>query len=197
MSITPAFSPGPWITHGACGRQLLQPHLRGLVGAVLAPHRREDAELDHGGRAAHDGEHALVLVGRQAVLGHDLRRDRGLVGQLDRRVLLDASTVATAPRPGPRTAPCRREPPNIGSTAFSGCGISPITVLVSLKTPAMLLDRAVGIAGAVDRAVGRAVAERHLAAILDAASACRRRRSSCPRHGPPARGSPGPPGSGW
>ena len=39
--------------------------------------------------------------------------------------------------------------------------------MVSLKTPAMLLDRAVGIAGAVDRAVGRAIAEGDLAAILE------------------------------
>ena len=31
------------------GRQLLQPHLRGFVGAVLAPHGREDAEFHHGG----------------------------------------------------------------------------------------------------------------------------------------------------
>ena len=128
------------------GRQLLQPDLRGLVGAVLAPHRREDAELDHGGRAAHDRQDALVFVGRQAVLGHDLRRDRGLVGKLDRRILLQArDALMSGPRPGLRTTPCRREPPNIGSTAFSGCGISPSTVLVSLKTPAMLRIEPLGL----------------------------------------------------
>ena len=36
-------------------------------------------------------------------------------------------------------------PPNIGSTAFSGCGIRPITVLVSLKTPAMSLIEPLGL----------------------------------------------------
>ena len=58
------------------GRQLLQPDLRGLVGAVLAPHGREDAELHHGGLAAHDLQQPLVFVRREAVLGDDLRRDR-------------------------------------------------------------------------------------------------------------------------
>ena len=36
-------------------------------------------------------------------------------------------------------------PPNIGSTAFSGCGISPITVLLSLKTPAMFRIEPLGL----------------------------------------------------
>ena len=71
-------------------------------------------------------------------------------------------------------------PPSSGSTRVLRVRHQPQHVLVSLKTPAMFADRAVGIAGAVDRAVGRAVAERDLAAPR-AASACPRRRSSCRR----------------
>ena len=94
------------------GRQLLQPHLRGLVGAVLAPHGREDAEFHHGGIAAHDLQQALVFVRRQPVLGNDLRRDRRLVRQLDRRVLFLGNShekfLTKALRPCPRTGRDRR-----------------------------------------------------------------------------------------
>src|SRR4029453_17923706 len=108
--------------------------------AVLAPHRREDAELDHGGRAAHYRQHALVLVRREAMLGHDLRRDRRLVGQLDRRILLRRPSslgahVSASTSPSNKALPS--QPPNIGSTAFSGWGISPITGFVSFNTPAV------------------------------------------------------------
>ena len=56
-------------------RQLAQHGARALVAAVLRPHDREDAELDEVGRAADRRAEALVLLGRQAVLG-GLRRRR-------------------------------------------------------------------------------------------------------------------------
>ena len=48
MSTTPAFSPGPLDHVRALGRELAQVHAGGLVGAVLAPHGGEDAELGLG-----------------------------------------------------------------------------------------------------------------------------------------------------
>ena len=68
---------GPLDHLRALGRQLAQPHARGFVGAVLAPHDREDAELGQRGRAAQDLEQPLVFVGRQPVLGDDLGGDAG------------------------------------------------------------------------------------------------------------------------
>ena len=68
MSITPAFSPGPWITHGRAGRQRAQVQARRLVRAVLVPHRRDDAELGQRRLAADQVDEALVLVRLQAVL---------------------------------------------------------------------------------------------------------------------------------
>ena len=62
----------------ALGGQRLQPHAARLVGAVLAPHHREDAELGQRRLAAEDAEQPLVLVGLEPVLGDDLGRDGGL-----------------------------------------------------------------------------------------------------------------------
>ena len=56
-------------------RQGLQPLLRGLVGAMLRPHDREDAELGQVRRAPHDPENPAVLVGRKPVGGDDLGGD--------------------------------------------------------------------------------------------------------------------------
>jgi hypothetical protein len=61
----------------ALGRQLAEPHAGGFVGAVLAPHDREDAELGERGRPAQDLEQSLVLIGLQPVLGHDFGGDAG------------------------------------------------------------------------------------------------------------------------
>ncbi len=59
---------------GARG-QALQMHAAGFVGAVLAPHHAEDAELGEVGIAAENFLDARVLFGREAVLGDELRRD--------------------------------------------------------------------------------------------------------------------------
>jgi hypothetical protein len=47
---------------GAGGRQGAEPLLRGLVGAVLVPHRRKDAEFGECRGAADEVEDALVFV---------------------------------------------------------------------------------------------------------------------------------------
>ncbi len=62
------------------GRQGAQPLLRGLVGAVLVPHRRENAELGECRLAADQIEDALVFIGLQAVRGNEFRGDRDGVG---------------------------------------------------------------------------------------------------------------------
>ena len=56
----------------AAGGQALEVDAAGLVGAVLAPHHAEDAELGEVGLAAEDFLDAGVLFGRQPVLGHYL-----------------------------------------------------------------------------------------------------------------------------
>ena len=68
--------PRPADDPGRLGRQLAQPHPRGLVGAVLVPHRREDAELRQVGRPPHDPLDAGILVRAQPMLGDERRRDR-------------------------------------------------------------------------------------------------------------------------
>ncbi len=71
---------------GRLGRQRLQMDLRGLVRAVLVPHRRDDAELGDRGLAPDQMQEALVLVGLQAVFGDELRRDLDVVGNHGARV---------------------------------------------------------------------------------------------------------------
>ncbi len=64
---------------GAGGGQGAQPFLRGLVGAMLVPHRREDAELGQGRRAADQVEDAVVFVGLQPVGGDHRGGDFGIL----------------------------------------------------------------------------------------------------------------------
>ena len=65
---------------GSLGRQRLQMDLRRLVGAVLVPHRRDDAELGDRRFAPDQVQEALVLVRLEAVLGDQLRGDLDVVG---------------------------------------------------------------------------------------------------------------------
>jgi hypothetical protein len=62
----------------ARGVQRPEPLLRRLVGAVLVPHGREDAEFGERGRAPDDVEDALVLVGLEPVRGDQVPGDLGL-----------------------------------------------------------------------------------------------------------------------
>ena len=64
----------------ALGRQVAQVHLRGLVRAMLVPHRREDAELGEARLAADQLENALVFLRLEAVFGDQRGSDGRFVG---------------------------------------------------------------------------------------------------------------------
>ena len=57
------------------GRQPTQRRARALIGAVLAPHGADDAELDLVGVAAERGIQPLVLGGAEANLGEEAGSD--------------------------------------------------------------------------------------------------------------------------
>jgi len=59
------------------GRQLFQMEARAFVAAMLGPHDREDAELDEVRLAPNRVQDALIFLGRQAMVGNDLRGDDG------------------------------------------------------------------------------------------------------------------------
>ena len=84
---------------GRLGRQIAQMHLRGLVRAVLVPHRREDAELGEARLAADQLEDALILVRLEAVLGDQRGGDGGFVGN-HRRYVTCAGRQFHPPAPG-------------------------------------------------------------------------------------------------
>ncbi len=102
------------------GRQAAQPFARRFVGAMLAPHHRENAELGQARLAPHDFYGAGVFVGREAVLGDDLRRNHA------------SASAMPLKKPMPSVLP------RSASVASSGCGIRPSTRRRSSKIPAML-----------------------------------------------------------
>src|SRR4029079_15495057 len=109
-------------------RQAAQMRFRGFVGAMLVPHRRNDAELGEARIASDQLAKALVFVGLQPVLGDKLWRDLRSVG--DHQAASSVSIKLSN----------RRRPsvgPTTGSTGFSGCGISPRTFRFSDKMPAI------------------------------------------------------------
>ncbi len=57
--------------------KLAQMQARGLVGAVLVPHRGEDAELREARRAAEQRQNALIFLGFEAMSGDERRVDPG------------------------------------------------------------------------------------------------------------------------
>ena len=63
------------------GRQPAQVLARGLVRAVLVPHRRDDAEFGERRVAPDQAAEAVVLIRRQAVLGHEFGGDRNVVAE--------------------------------------------------------------------------------------------------------------------
>ena len=88
---------------GRFGRQFLQVQARALVGAMLRPHHRKDAELDHIGLAPQRIEHALVFLGAETVLLDGLGGDWG--GDRGSRVChARALSAARSPPPAPRGA---------------------------------------------------------------------------------------------
>ena len=204
---------------GRLGRQPAQMHLRGLVGAVLVPHRREDAELGQRRLAADQVEDALILVGLEPVLGDQFGGDFGFVGS---RLPCDLRRSASACRPSlgetaggrfsvtsirrgqnealrgllqmldqPREQPAPVGEPIAASTWFSGCGIMPSTLPRSLRMPAMALIAPLWFQFGSMHAVGRRNSGTAPGPRLPAARWSRRRRCNCLRHARPARGSPG------
>ena len=80
------------------GGQGAQPFLRGFVGAMLVPHRREDPQLGIARRTAQNGEDARVFVRLEAQIGGERLRDGrlwrgiGAAGGHGRRILLGRRT---------------------------------------------------------------------------------------------------------
>ena len=64
----------------AGGRQLAQVEPRRLVGAMLVPHRRNDAEFGETGVAADEGDEARIFVGLQPMRNGKRLRDLGFFG---------------------------------------------------------------------------------------------------------------------
>src|SRR6185437_10536763 len=60
---------------GCLGRQRRQMNAGRFVGAVLAPHHREDAELDEVGLAVQEPLDAAIFLVGEAVLADDFGRD--------------------------------------------------------------------------------------------------------------------------
>src|SRR3546814_12952719 len=56
-------------------RSLAEVDARGLVGAMLRPHDRKDAEFGEVRLAPQAAEDHPIFIGREAVLGNDLGRD--------------------------------------------------------------------------------------------------------------------------
>ena len=112
------------------GRKLAEVDLRGFVGAMLAPHHREDAELDQVRRTAKDRQNELVLVGLEAVFDDDGGRDRVAHAKA-------SSRERNSGRPS--------LPPSSGAIARSGWGIRPSTLRLGLRTPGDVGGRAVGV----------------------------------------------------
>ncbi len=62
---------------GRLGRKLAQVDARGLIGTMLVPHGRENAELGEARRAADEFQDALIFLGLEAMGDGQLRRDGG------------------------------------------------------------------------------------------------------------------------
>ena len=104
----------------ALDRQRAQQPLGVLVGAVLRPHQREDRELDLVRLALHVLDDELVLA----------------VGETELAVARRGHGHASAGTTDSNSFNPSSEPVS-GSTACSGCGISPTTLPAALETPAM------------------------------------------------------------
>ena len=163
------------------GRQGLQPDLRGFVGAVLAPHHREDAELGQVRRAAEDRTARANSSAASARLGGERRRD----------VAADCAQASAPTRPG-EERPRRRCGRAAGRSRSRDAASGPSTVLVSLKMPAIARAEPLALAASVELAVGRAIAEGDAALAFEPVERRRDRRNNCRRDARPARGSSGP-----
>ena len=147
----------------ALGRQFLQMGAGGFVGAMLAPHHREDAELDQIGVAAEQFLDAGIFLVRKPMLADQFGRHLGH----------DSASIRLSNRARPSV------PPKADRTTRSGWGIRPSTLRFSLRMPAMSRAEPLGLSPGV--------AEDHAAFAFQPVRASRRRRSNCLRHAPPER----------
>ena len=123
-------------------RQRAQPLLRALVGAVLVPHRREDAELGQRRLAPDEIEDALIFVGLQAVVGDELRRDRSIMREHPlsslwrRRSSAARPPGSSAPARSAISGPNRRTsaPRFAFSTSMTSCGKPSGSALSTMST---------------------------------------------------------------
>src|SRR5690606_14707010 len=111
------------------GGQGAEPFLRGLVGTMLVPHRREDAKLGEGRNPADDLKDALIFVGLQPVRGNQVLGDRWFLHLVPRGIADAASFRGKGGRrKGPRQAAAgnisapRRGRPASGAAASLGPG---------------------------------------------------------------------------
>ena len=123
--------------HPRCFRwQLAQPLLRALVGAVLAPHHRKDAEFGDIGLAAKNLGGPRVLLGREA----EVPGERGVAG---RRLGPGAQAASARVRPPKNGRPS--VPPRRASARRSGWGMSPRMRPVLSVTPAIWRAEPLGL----------------------------------------------------
>ena len=116
--------------------QALQVHFARFVGAVLAPHHAEDAQLRDVRIAPEDLFDARVFFGGEAVFGGDLGRnfDFGSCGSHQAVAFAAPTSASTMERKIVRPS----VEPSAASTARSGCGMRPATLRPRLQMPAML-----------------------------------------------------------
>ena len=134
--MTPAFSPGPWITHGPLVGSVRRWTLEDLYEQCSFHMAEKMPSSVSVGSRPMQIEDALVLVGLEAVLGDQFGGDVGFVRDHSSGSLLQIDIHHD--KPG-ETARARRCTPIAGSTWFSGCGIMPSTLPRSLTMPAMAL----------------------------------------------------------
>ena len=120
---------------------------------MLAPHHREDAELDQVRLAAERGQQQLVFIRTEPVLGHELGRDavsRSLRARRDVQCSVSTSE---------RNSLAPSVPESATSARRSGCGIRPSTCARLVVDAGDVVARAVGIGLRGDGAARLAIAE--------------------------------------
>ncbi len=158
--MTPAFSPGPWMTQGAwVGRSLrsLFEFLYPQCSDHIALKTPSSVKV---GCASHDADDPLVLLRREAVVGHHLGRDVGVSvreastsgGCHDGARRVRSPWPAAVAKRGRRSevkTPTPSVEPSTASIARSGWGIMPSTFPDAFTMPAMLCHEPLGFASSV------------------------------------------------
>src|ERR1019366_1643496 len=106
-----------------------------LVGAVFAPHHRENSQFGIAGLPSEERDDLAVLGERELMLGNEFGCDghREIVPTVDKAANMDSKTA----RPSVE--------PISGSQARSGCGIMPMTLRPLFRMPAMSRSDPLGL----------------------------------------------------